>query len=822
MKTSAETKLVFGFAVSVLALVGIGWLSYRTSANLAGAEDLVSHTYKVIATLEAGRAILTDAETAQRGYLLTGDAQFLNDCTNAQAQVSGWVEKMRDYFSDNPAQLQRLDKLQSLISQRLAMLNERIKLRQEQGLEAVINAVKTREGKELMDQVQQGISEMHVEEDKLTSRRQKDVQDSATIAEAVVAGSSALACLVGLLAVVMIQRDLKKRGQAENELQKSRTLLQSILDNTPAVIFLKDLDGRYLFVNRQFLKINRVSSEDAVGKTVFDIAPKEHAEIAHGHHQKVLATQRALEIEETIIHPDGPRTYLAVKFPIRDASGKIHATGGVSTDITESKQAQEELDRFFSLSLDFLCIAHADGFFKRVSPAVTDILGWSVEEFLSRPFINFVHPDDHAATLREVEKQVAIGEKVLHFENRYRHKDGSWRVLSWRSIPQPGGLMYATARDVTAEQAIQNALRESESRYRTLFDSIDEGFCIIQMIFDEQGSPVDYRFLEINPSFGKQTGLHDALGKRMLELAPQHEAHWFEIYGRIALTGEAARFQNRAGQLRRTYDVYAFRFGDPKNRQVAILFNDITKSKEAESEIIRQKMELETANKELEAFSYSVSHDLRAPLRHVDGFVDLLRKQSAEILDARGRRYLDVIASSARQMGTLIDDLLVFSRMSRTDLRRTKVASESLVHEVRDALGEIGHRIVWKIDSLPQIEADAPMLRQVWANLIGNAVKYSRTRDPAEIEIGCNEENEEFVFRVRDNGVGFDMQYAHKLFGVFQRLHRADEFEGTGIGLANVRRIVSRHGGRTWAEGKLDGGATFFFSLPKIPTETKG
>jgi light-regulated signal transduction histidine kinase (bacteriophytochrome) len=251
---------------------------------------------------------------------------------------------------------------------------------------------------------------------------------------------------------------------------------------------------------------------------------------------------------------------------------------------------------------------------------------------------------------------------------------------------------------------------------------------------------------------------------------------------------------------------------------------DVTEQKRTEEEIIRQKKELEAANKELEAFSYSVSHDLRAPLRHVDGFVDLLRKQSAEKLDERGRRYLDIIADSARRMGALIDDLLVFSRMSRTDLRHSKVASESLVHEVRDAIqGEIRGRVVWKVDSLPQVEADTAMLRQVWANLIGNAVKYSRTRDPAEIEIGCTDSgNGEFVFFVRDNGVGFDMQYVDKLFGVFQRLHRADEFEGTGIGLANVRRIVSRHGGRTWAEGKVDGGATFFFSIPKTPIEAKG
>src|SRR5277367_4327438 len=181
MKTSVENKIVLGFVASVLALIGIGWFSYSTTAQLVAAEDIFTHTYKVIATLESGRAIFTDAETAQRGYLLTGDESFLKDCTNAQAQVNGWVEKMRKYVSDNPAQLQRLDKLQPLISQRLAILNDRIKLRQEQGLQAVVSAVSTREGKNLMDQIMQGISVMHVEENKLAFERQTNVQASAPI-----------------------------------------------------------------------------------------------------------------------------------------------------------------------------------------------------------------------------------------------------------------------------------------------------------------------------------------------------------------------------------------------------------------------------------------------------------------------------------------------------------------------------------------------------------------------------------------------------------------------------------------------------------------
>jgi signal transduction histidine kinase len=226
--------------------------------------------------------------------------------------------------------------------------------------------------------------------------------------------------------------------------------------------------------------------------------------------------------------------------------------------------------------------------------------------------------------------------------------------------------------------------------------------------------------------------------------------------------------------------------------------------------------QLEAANKELEAFAYSVSHDLRAPVRHIDGFAGLL-VQSESSLSETGKRYLDLIASSAKQMGQLIDDLLEFSRTSRAEMQRTAVDLQGLLEEViRQLQPEFeGRNMVWKMDQLPKAQGDRTLLRQVFSNLILNAAKYSRTRNPAQIEIGCtNETAGEIVIFVRDNGVGFDMKYANKLFGVFQRLHRQEEFEGTGVGLANVRRIIARHGGRTWAEGKVDGGATFYFTLP--------
>jgi len=268
---------------------------------------------------------------------------------------------------------------------------------------------------------------------------------------------------------------------------------------------------------------------------------------------------------------------------------------------------------------------------------------------------------------------------------------------------------------------------------------------------------------------------------------------------------------------------------DTQDTVILLTVSDITVRKQAEAQILELNRQLEgkitqitESNRELEAFSYSVSHDLRAPLRHIAGFADKLRKHLGDDADEQTRHYTEVVTNSSRRMSSLIEDLLTYSRLGRYAMRLQSVDMQALIEEVRIALTSMleDRRITWRIAPLPVVIADENMIRLVWQNLLDNAIKYSASREEAVIEVGMNDPSPtEWVFWVKDNGVGFDMAYADKLFGVFQRLHKASQFAGTGIGLASVRRIVARHGGRTWAEAVPDAGAQFFFSLPRSPNQ---
>jgi len=334
-------------------------------------------------------------------------------------------------------------------------------------------------------------------------------------------------------------------------------------------------------------------------------------------------------------------------------------------------------------------------------------------------------------------------------------------------------------------------------------------------------------FREDGPCIFANTAVAEISGgtvEQMLQLDFRKLDNWKEngLFEKAEITLKTLEIQKASihtistykKEVKIRYHMSTFKNKDTLN--LLMIVEDITDLMLTEIELKKKTEYLELANKELEAFSYSVSHDLRAPLRHIGGFIDLLIKGNLSQLDDKGIRYLNIISASSKEMGNLIDALLTFSRLGRTGLKITELNSGDMVKKVLKIFdNELkGKNVEITVSELPKIKGDESLINQVWVNLISNALKYSRNREKAVIEIGGKIENGETIFHVKDNGVGFDMNYAEKLFGVFQRMHKATDFEGIGIGLANVNRIVTKHGGKCWAESEVDKGATFYFSLP--------
>ncbi len=369
--------------------------------------------------------------------------------------------------------------------------------------------------------------------------------------------------------------------------------------------------------------------------------------------------------------------------------------------IAADQRLEEDYERFFALSSDLLCVAGSDGFFKRVNPAFSQTLGYSDDEILAKPFVEFVHEEDLAKTGHEMRK-LGEGLPSVHFENRYRCKDGSWRWLAWSTQPfNEHGILYAVARDVTAKKSAEHAI------------------------------------LQLN------------------------------------------------------------------------------------SELLRQTAMLAELNEELESFSFSVSHDLRAPLRGIAGFAEALEEHSGVTLDSTALGYLQRVKNAAERMGLLIDDLLKLSRLTRSELSVQTLnlshIAESLAAAHRSLEPDRDVEILITPDILTK--GDPVLLEVLLANLIGNAWKFTSKTASARIEIGSRIQDDGTVcYFVKDNGVGFDARYGHKLFGAFQRLHNHTEFPGTGIGLATVQRIARRHGGGVRAESVINHGATFEFTLESPTT----
>ena len=429
----------------------------------------------------------------------------------------------------------------------------------------------------------------------------------------------------------------------------------------------------------------------------------------------------------------------------------------------------------------------------------------------------YIPPEDRAQVREAVARSIAT-RSIFELEHRVIRVDGSIGWTHSRAVPvldRQGEVTewLGTASDVTQRRQAEEALQVSELRYRTLFDSIDEGYCIIRVLFDDQGRGDDYVFLEVNQAFERQTGIRDAVGRRMTSISPSHETEWYEIYGRIATSGQSERFEFPADSLNRYYDVYAFRIGEPKDHQVAVLFHDISDRK-------RHERALHEADRRKDEFLAMLAHELRNPLAPIRNGLHILRLSEG---DRRASdRVVPMMQRQVDHMVRLVDDLLEVSRITsgKIELRQGRVdlasALQSAVETSKPLLDASRHRLTIELPGAPLVvEADAVRLSQVIANLLNNAAKY--TDDEGRIEISAFADGGEAVVTVADNGTGISPEMLPRVFDLFTQAERSHHRAqgGLGIGLTMVRSLVEMHGGRVEAASAGPGqGSRFTVRLP--------
>ncbi len=658
-----------------------------------------------------------------------------------------------------------------------------------------------------------------------------------------------------LLAGISLDISDRKRTQEERDLllgdlESQQQLLSAVLQQMPAgAIVAEAPSGQLVLMNQQVQEILGISLTPLItipsylqtSYQIFHPDGKPYDPDALPLKRSISTGEVIVEEELEIQRADGTRvTVLANSGPIRNAEGEIVAAVVTFYDITAQKRAQAEIKRYgdvvknIQVGLTVWQLTEADEppSFELISanPAASQLVGQNLDRAVGMR-IETLFPQ-FVKTSRIIELIEVLNSSEARDFPEIIYRDATQEgYCSLKAFPLPNRCLGLAYEDITDRKQAQFALLESEQRFRTMADAAPvyiwlSGIDQQCYYFNQPWLEFTGRTLAEEIGNGWVDGVHPE--DRQFCLDTYHQA--FDLRQPLEMEYRLRRYD---GEYRWVLDRAVPRFS-PDGRFEGYVGSciDISDRKIYESEIKRlnaslerrvmeRTAQLEDANQELESFAYSVSHDLRAPLRHISGFVNLLRKRIESSLDENSQRYLDIIVASTQQAEELIDNLLAFSRMARSQMRFIKIDMNQLVKEVRQSL-EVhrgDQKIIWEIASLPSVKGEPTMLRLVFQNLLDNAIKYSHRREPAEITVGVNETDLEFIFFVRDNGIGFDMRYAHKLFGVFQRLHSNPDFVGTGIGLANVRRIIHRHGGRTWAEGEVDVGATFYFSLPKQPEE---
>jgi len=629
-------------------------------------------------------------------------------------------------------------------------------------------------------------------------------------------------------------QDITEQKQTEIQLKQTQDFTNALLDAIPTPVFYKDKEGKYLGCNRAFTEVMGVTSAEIQGKTVQELWPSDQAEVYHRKDLELLNHPQHQVYEFEVTAKDQKqRSAIFTKDVFRDEHGNVNGIVGAFVDITQRKQTEEALREsearyraLFENAAEGILVAELNSKkFYYANPAICKMLGYTQETLIGLGVMD-VHPSESLDYVLAEFNAQASGRKVLAKNIPCLRKDGQIiyaDINAGKVVIQGVEYNIGFFTDITERKQAEDALRKSEHEKAVILDSVSE-------LVSYQDH--ELRIIWANRAVAELNGLsiEELVGKHCYEVWPHQHEPCEDCPVLHAMLSGMPQVKEMITPDGRIWSIKGYPVkGDNGTISGAVEVTlEITERKQAEEKLREYQHELEklveartsqlkAANEELEAFAYSVSHDLRAPLRAIDGFTQILLDDYSEKLNEEAKRIGAIIRENTYKMEQLIDNLLAFSRAGHVSMHFSEIDMKNLVRSVFYELTspDERRRISFNVANLPDAIGDLNMMRQVWINLISNAIKFSAYRQQAEIQVSYRREQHKHIYSVKDNGAGFDMNYRDKLFGVFQRLHSEREFKGTGVGLALVQRIIQRHGGKVWARGEVDQGAEFSFSLPE-------
>jgi PAS domain S-box-containing protein len=829
MNWSIERMTPAGIGTALLILVAIAGVAYVNGRGFIETTRSVADGHEILTKLEVTISLLKDTETGMRGYILTGEERFLEPYSNALAVIGQQRNELRELLQGNRHHLQQLDALEFLIQRKLAFTEEAIDLRKARGFQAGQQRVLSGLGQQLMDEIRLIVSDMQREEYEALNGRIRHADTSAARTMAILLFGTLLAMALVTVATVLMKRSASDRKLAQEALHASEEKFRAVAETANEAMVFADRHGKITYCNKAASRTFDYAERELLGKSLTILMPERFHEAHSRGLSRFLSTGEARVVGKTVEltgrRRDGREFPLELSLARWERAGELVFIG-IIRDISERKRAAEDRDRFFSLSLDMFCFAGFDGYFKYLNPAWEKTLGYTLDELLAKPYRDFIHPDDRAATAAEASK-ISAGATTIAFENRYRCKDGSYRWFLWNASPSiESQLIYATARDITERKQQETRL----AQLATIVESSDDA--IISTTLDgivtswNNGAQRIYGY---SP--------HEVIGRPIAVLIPpDHVDEEPKILDRIKRSERVEHYETvrvtKAGKLIAvSLSISPIEDASGKVIGASKIARDITGRKRLEEQLRRKNEELEQQNRRVQEanrlkseFLANMSHELRTPLNSIIGFAELMHDGKVGVVTPEQHEFLGDILTSSGHLLQLINDVLDLSKVESgkmefhpkvLDLTRT-------ISEVRDILRTLSgsKRISIAMEISPdlgQVELDPAKLKQVLYNYLSNALKF--TPEGGHVTVRALAEGpDRFRLEVEDTGIGIRSEDIGRLFVEFQQLDAssAKKYPGTGLGLSLTKRIIEAQGGEVGVRSTLGQGSTFFAVLPRI------